>query len=138
MSVVMCSISLLKESILLVDTVGMVDTELHFDALDNDSCRLLDAYVSRDSALRAADPEHDGWMERFDTLEDIEADALTRIHGRLIATGMIKFELTSRNVGLRYQISNKGRQALASSRQAGESEDSANSPDAESSAPEAA
>jgi hypothetical protein len=35
------------------------------------------------------------------------------VHGMLIARGMLKFEITGRNVGLQYQISNLGRDALS-------------------------
>ena len=79
----------------------------------DDSWRLvLGAYQSGQSQLKAQDPESDGWLPRLRTIEGIEGEALSRVHGRLIALGFLKFELLSREVGMRYQVSPLGKRTL--------------------------
>lgn len=56
--------------------------------------------------------EFDGWLERIDSLDDFDAQELTRVHGQLIALGFLKFEISGRSVGLRYKISTRGKNAL--------------------------
>ncbi|MEZ6063311.1 MAG: hypothetical protein R3C19_23435 [Planctomycetaceae bacterium] len=98
----------------MVDTQGMPLTHLQFETLDQQNLQLMQAYALRDQTVRASGDDHDGWLERFDNVDGLDQDSLTQAHGQLIAMGMLKFELASRSVGLRYQISPRGRQALES------------------------
>lgn len=52
------------------------------------------------------------WSQRIVAVEGLEADQLSAIHGKLIALGMLKFEIGSRADGVQYQLTTLGRQAL--------------------------
>lgn len=103
----------LKQSIVVVDTVVMAAIDFQFDVLDEHARNVLEAYVAREAILRTSQEQYDGWQERLDQLDGFDTETLTSVHGQLIAQGMLKFELTSRSVGLRYQISQRARQALS-------------------------
>ena len=53
----------------------------------------------------------DGWVDRICELAHLEGDQLSKFHGRLIALGMLEFELGGRNDGMRYQLSSLGKLA---------------------------
>lgn len=53
----------------------------------------------------------DGWVDRIFELGNLDAEQLSKFHGRLIALGMLDFELGGRNDGMRYQLSALGKQA---------------------------
>jgi hypothetical protein len=57
------------------------------------------------------------WVPRLDDLQGIEAERLPRIHGRLIAEGLLKFNLLGRSAGIGYRLTPAGRQALGLSGQ---------------------
>lgn len=86
--------------------------ELQLDTLNTQNLLVMQAYVQRGAAARAASSDYDGWLDRIDSLPDFSADQLTRMHGQLIALGFLKFEIAGRSVGLRYQISPRGKQAM--------------------------
>jgi len=52
------------------------------------------------------------WSPRITEVADLAADQLSAIHGKLIALGMLKFEIASRADGMQYQLTTLGRQAL--------------------------
>jgi hypothetical protein len=52
------------------------------------------------------------WSQRIVAVEGLAADQLSAIHGKLIALGMLKFEIGSRADGVQYQLTTLGRQAL--------------------------
>jgi len=52
------------------------------------------------------------WSQRIVAVEGLAADQLSTIHGKLIALGMLKFEIGSRADGVQYQLTTLGRQAL--------------------------
>ena len=54
------------------------------------------------------------WSARVTEVEGIAPDQLSAIHGKLIAMGMLKFEIGSRAAGIQYQITTLARQALLS------------------------
>jgi hypothetical protein len=91
------------------DTTGMIDferDELH----DNPQWRrVLAAY----QAQKQAAPEDEGWIARVRTVEGICPDHLPQIHGKLIALGLLKFQLAGRETGICYQLSTLGRHVLA-------------------------
>ena len=51
----------------------------------------------------------DGWVDRIFELGNLDSEQLSKFHGRLIALGMLDFELGGRNDGMRYQLSTLGR-----------------------------
>lgn len=53
----------------------------------------------------------DGWVERIFELGNLDSEQLSKFHGRLIALGMLEFELGGRNDCMRYQLSTLGKQA---------------------------
>ncbi len=68
-----------------------------------------------------ADAEHEDsprqrkaarWIPRIQQVADVEAAELSRIHGRLIAFGLLKCELGERSAGVQYQLTNAGKQVL--------------------------
>ena len=67
---------------------------------------LLDAYHQRIVAEKLE------WSPRIVAVEGLEAEQLSVIHGKLIALGMLKFEIGSRADGVQYQVTSFGRQAL--------------------------
>ena len=52
------------------------------------------------------------WSARITEVAGLAADQLSAIHGKLIALGMLKFEIGSRAAGIQYQITPLARQAL--------------------------
>lgn len=86
--------------------------ELQLDTLNTQNLQVMQAYVERGAAAKAASSEYDGWLDRIDSLPEFSAEQLTRMHGQLIALGFLKFEIAGRSVGLRYQISPRGKQAM--------------------------
>ncbi len=89
-----------------------MNAQFQFDDPDQQNLQVLEAYKVRAAAAKAATEEFSGWLERIDDLEGLTTEDLTRIHGQLIATGNLKFEISGRNVGLCYKISDRGRQSL--------------------------
>jgi hypothetical protein len=90
----------------------MLDFELE-DLNQNAEWRdVLAAYLSAHEAARQSEAEFDGWLPRIMAVEGLESEDLPRIHGKLIAIGFLKFQLASRGMGVVYQISPAGRQAL--------------------------
>lgn len=77
---------------------------------------LLDAYLTQQQEMRQefkqAEKEFTGWVPRLATVEQIEDELLSKLHGRLIAVGFLKFQLGKRTTGLCYQLSPEGRKAL--------------------------
>ncbi len=90
----------------------MAECDLLSDTLDAQNLRVLQAYADRAAAARAADPDHNGWLNRVQTCGELTAAQLTAVHGSLIARGMLRFELVSRTAGLQYRISDLGREIL--------------------------
>jgi hypothetical protein len=76
---------------------------------------LLAAYRERQLAERAANPEHEGWIPRIRSLTDTDGEQLSQLHGRLIAVGLLKFELGDITSGMSYQLSSLGIRALSTS-----------------------
>src|SRR5438477_3442820 len=52
------------------------------------------------------------WSPRIPEVAGLATEALSVIHGKLIALGLLKFEIGSRADGVQYQVTSLGRQAL--------------------------
>jgi len=52
------------------------------------------------------------WADRIPSLEEIPAEELSIIHGRLIAVGWLKFQFEVGQSGLMYRVTSEGRSQL--------------------------
>jgi hypothetical protein len=96
-----------------VDKPGMAESNFLLDALNEQNLQVLRTYADRFTAAKASNRDHDGWLDRQLSSDEFDEVSLIRIHGELIAMGMLKFQLTNRNTGLQYSISDTGRETLA-------------------------
>ena len=90
----------------------MIGTNLDFEPLSRDCVTVLQTYSVRDLAAKSSVADYAGWLDRVEQVPGIDAAALSTIHGFLMAQGMLKFEITGRSLGLQYQLSTSGREAL--------------------------
>jgi hypothetical protein len=72
----------------------------------------LQAYHAADVASRPARPESDGWLPRLAEIPEVPPERLSGVHGRLIAFGYLKFELSAKDATLRYQLTELARAAM--------------------------
>lgn len=72
----------------------------------------LKVYHDLQTQAREQSLEFDGWIPRVTEVETIDSVLLPSIHGKLIAFGFLKFDLSGRDAGMRYQLTQQGRQAL--------------------------
>ena len=103
---------LLEPPVKTVDKRGMPQNDFLFDRLSEQNLLVLKSYADRSLSLKTSNHEHDGWVERLETIDTADPDQLTQIHGDLIAMGVLKFEISNRHTGLRYRISERGNAAL--------------------------
>ena len=76
---------------------------------------LLEEYAAAQKELRERSTEEtkgENWVPRLRAMDGIATELLPQLHGRLIALGFVKFQLTQGALGLEYQISPLGRRAL--------------------------
>jgi hypothetical protein len=86
--------------------------------------RVLEAYASlaptprpaRNSALPATGdapeiPETLGFVPRLSRVEGVDPEQLSSLHGKLIALGLLSFEVSGKS-GMQYQVSPLGRRTL--------------------------
>lgn len=75
---------------------------------------LLEAYVRAQSEIRADDTDGEtaGWVPRRTEVGGIDDARLAPMHGKLIAHGLLSFQLTGRTNGVVYRVSAEGREAL--------------------------
>lgn len=90
----------------------MLDFELTELDRQGDWRAVLHAYRTASVAAREADAASDGWTGRFPALDGFPPDQLACLHGRLIASGLLKFQVADRDAGLLYQLSPEGRRML--------------------------
>lgn len=73
---------------------------------------VLQAYWDVQQTLKKTEKEFDGWMARLADVPSIARELLSGVHGKLIAFGYLKFELTPKDTSLRYQLTPLGRMAV--------------------------
>jgi hypothetical protein len=95
------------------DTTGMIHIALEELADVPHWETLLATYRERQLQEKAANPEEDPWVPRIRALDAVEGEELSQLHGRLIALGLLKFELGGRTSGMSYQVSPLGVRALS-------------------------
>ena len=137
---------MLDAPVLSVDTNGM--TSLATLLAQNPEWSLvLAAYAAAEQVLPPApkraelavevepDAVEDGrWVPRLHDLQEIQDDRLPRIHGRLIAEGLLRFNLLGRSAGIGYRLTPAGRQALGLAPPADIDEHAERAPDEQESA----
>jgi hypothetical protein len=84
----------------------MTNHELELFVAHPDWRVLLAAYHGKFSA------ESLEWSPRITVVEGLAVEQVSVIHGKLIALGMLKFEIGSRADGVHYQLTPLGKQAL--------------------------
>jgi len=72
----------------------------------------LQVYHDLQVEIREGTPDADGWVPRPVEFSGIEPEKVSAIHGKLIAFGFLKFDVSGRDVGVRYQLTPQGRRAL--------------------------
>ena len=72
----------------------------------------LKVYWELQVQSRQAAPDFDGWVPRVAEVPKVDPALMSNVHGRLIAFGFLKFDLSNREIGMRYQLSPLGRQAI--------------------------
>lgn len=95
-------------------TISGIMDELAFEQLERNPKWTSVLEIYQDLSLRNRDqfPEFDGWTARVHQAPEIAEDELPGIHGKLIAFGFLKFDLAGRDLGVRYQLTPLGRQAI--------------------------
>ncbi|MFP6763106.1 MAG: hypothetical protein VB858_05800 [Planctomycetaceae bacterium] len=53
------------------------------------------------------------WLRRFNRIEGLDADQLSKAHGRMIAYGLLQCDLPNQSAGVVYRLTSTGRQVLA-------------------------
>jgi hypothetical protein len=90
----------------------MVDIELEQLRRNPTWKATLLTYWTLQSDSRAASPEFDGWVPRVMQVPEVDPMKLSSIHGRLIAFGFLKFDLSNRDLGMRYQLTPLAKRAI--------------------------
>ena len=90
----------------------MPENDLLFDSVNEQNLLILQSYAGRTRTAKVASDEHDGWLDRLESTDDFDSEQLIRIHGQLIALGMLKFKFSNRQTGLLYRVSDRGYSAL--------------------------
>ena len=88
----------------------------------------LQAYWDTHLQLKKQVPQFDGWVGRIASVPEVPGESLSGIHGKLIAFGYLKFELTPKDTSLRYQLTPLGRTAVTGEAAPEEELGAANSP----------
>jgi hypothetical protein len=52
------------------------------------------------------------WVPRIESIPDFDPALLSPVHGKLIALGLLKFDLDGKSGGIQYQLTPLGRNAL--------------------------
>jgi hypothetical protein len=82
--------------------------------------RVLEAYASLTAAPVVRTPPSDtsaelseavGWASRLSQLEGVEPEQMRSVHGKLIALGLLSFEVSGKT-GMQYQLSPLGYRTL--------------------------
>ena len=83
--------------------------------LDCDLTLVLAAYSAAQPivATELDDDEAVGWVPRLPIVDHVSAERLAPVHGKLIALGLLRFQLLDRTGGMVYRLSPEGRSALA-------------------------
>jgi hypothetical protein len=83
--------------------------------LGSDLTHVLAAYSAAQPvvATDVVEGEAVGWVPRLAVVEQVSPERLAPLHGKLIALGLLRFQLLDRTGGMVYRLSPEGRRALA-------------------------
>lgn len=90
----------------------MIDFEQEQMLENPEWCLVLRHYSQTQVQLKEQDPESDGWIIRQNEVEGVVAEHLPRIHGKLIAFDLLKFQIAGRDSGVFYKVTNSGNKML--------------------------
>jgi hypothetical protein len=82
------------------------------DADEFDEESLDDGDVTSAQTSQSASRRAHTWISRLREVEGVPPDRLAPIHGRLIAHGLLLFQLQGREDGVVYRVTSAGRQRL--------------------------
>ncbi|MCA9016505.1 MAG: hypothetical protein KDA77_14325 [Planctomycetaceae bacterium] len=75
-------------------------------------CLVLSHYSQLQLHTKKQNPEFDGWIVRQNEVAGVVSEHLPRIHGKLIAFDLLKFQLSGRDAGVFYQVTSAGEKML--------------------------
>ena len=92
----------------------MLESPIELVARDPHWRIVLETYRETQREQRQAEPDRDSWVPRLREIDSVPPEQLSPVHGRLIAHGLLKFQLAGQgaSTGLEYQITPIGRRAL--------------------------
>jgi len=105
-----------------VDTSGMDELELEQLRQHPRWIAVLSHYHQIYIQSKELSADVDAWVPRTHEVPEIPSEELPGIHGKLIAFGFLKFDLSGRDGGIRYQLTPLGKQGLNTSGAADEDE----------------
>ena len=92
-------------------------TESDEQSVSSDSCGDADPQPADPESAESSDEAEiesgDPWLPRIGVLDGVAQDALSGIHGRLIAAGHLVFQFRNRTTGMEYRVSHSGKQFLS-------------------------
>ena len=92
-----------------VDTFDMIRSELELLPGDNWKT-LLGAYLEAHEKAVQSSKDFDGWLPRLSVVSGLANDELSKLHGQLIAVGLLRFRLADRTAGVYYQVDTRTRE----------------------------
>ncbi len=90
----------------------MIDFELEQMMENPEWCLVLNHYSHLQLQAKEQNPEFDGWVGRQNKVAGVVLERLPRIHGKLIAFDLLKFQLSGRDSGVYYQVTRLGDKML--------------------------
>ena len=90
----------------------MIDFEQEQMLENPEWCLVLKHYSEKKREAKDLDPEFDGWVFRQNDVAGVVSEHLPRIHGKLIAFDLLKFQISGRDSGVFYQVTRSGEKML--------------------------
>ena len=90
----------------------MIDFEQEQMLENPEWCLVLKHYSIMKRQAKERDPEFDGWVIRQNEVAGVVPERLPRIHGKLIAFDLLKFQIPGRESGVFYQVTRTGEKML--------------------------
>ncbi len=90
----------------------MIDFELEQMMENPEWCLVLSHYSQLQRQNKAQNEEFDGWILRQNDVAGVVKERLPRIHGKLIAFDLLKFQISGRDSGVFYQLTHEGKKML--------------------------
>jgi len=84
------------------------------DGLEDSDAELEGDADSDEPAAPQKSRRSQPWAPRLTSVGDVDSEELSKIHGRLIAYGLLKCDLADRSAGVVYQLTPEARRAIAS------------------------